>query len=339
MTGFNGRIAHCVVRRSMSDAWTTACLCFTSRGMTRKRFPHGFPKLWEPSNVATGPCGDSRLLRVVLAIPFARQPLPHPLRKGQAIESARDLQSFPAHQSCRRDKGRRVYALPARADHSHYGPLEMSKRRGVPGAVELLQRSDSHMMDDSWTWTATLRRRNDGRFTLSLIQTVTNPPAYRVPGLVGFRRGAALYDFLPGPWHEWTSESLDEEDWARVIDKIATLDAKLAPEVAEAVHADFHPPPAPPPSQVELHARRATWSKEGFGGAGGMAGAKKGALHRRAATIYAQRYLELHGRLPDGTHHVDELVAVAHISGQHRVRADITYPPAPEDGDPLKTSR
>jgi hypothetical protein len=67
------------------------------------------------------------------------------------------------------------------------------------------------------------------------------------------------------------------------------------------------------------------------------------AVHRgmlfRAARWFAMRYYVQHGRLPEGTHHVDcsfgpsgdsDLRHPMAGSGPSRVQADITYPPAPD---------
>jgi hypothetical protein len=57
--------------------------------------------------------------------------------------------------------------------------------------------------------------------------------------------------------------------------------------------------------------------------------------HKRAAEVYARRYFDRHGRLPEGTHHVvlgidrDLHMGVTLDPRNNRVEADITFPPPP----------
>lgn len=172
--------------------------------------------------------------------------------------------------------------------------------------VTLLEKSDWNMLDDEWTWYAYLRRRKDGRFTLSFRQETKHPiGVYRPTGLVGFKGAAALYQFLGAMWSEHTGDDLDELTYDKIAEIIDSLDRRVADELRKILRDERNPPPPPPPSPVALHVARARWSQEGFGGAGGLNAAFQGALRRRAAAFYADRYLKRNGTLPEGEHVVE----------------------------------
>lgn len=207
--------------------------------------------------------------------------------------------------------------------------------------VELLETNGHGIGGASWTWHAVLYRRNDGRFTCSLSQVMWLPAkTYRVPGLVGFRKGAALFDYLHSAWAEYSGEHLDEEDWRTVADKVSKLNQKLAGEMRQAIDTEYYPPPSPPPTAADLHARKATWPRERWSGAGGLVPAYQNALRSRAARFYANRYLAEHGRLPTGVHRVEVSVGPANSGADttppfgtesSRLTVDITYPEVARD--------
>ena len=59
-------------------------------------------------------------------------------------------------------------------------------------SLTLLEERSTDVSGNEFAWYAHLSVRKDGRYTLSLQQEVSKPPAWRVRGLVGFRNGSAL---------------------------------------------------------------------------------------------------------------------------------------------------
>lgn len=178
-------------------------------------------------------------------------------------------------------------------------------------SVVLLSEDFWNHVDDRWTWQAVLRQRNDGRFTLSLVQQVERPPSQRVPGLVGFRRGAQLYEFLNSRWEELTSEPLDEVKWKRLSRLVRAFNKALGDELVSAIaneDLDLRPP-SETPSQVEAHAARASWDPSGFSGPmGGMRGFAEANFKRmrsQAVLRFVQQYVSEHRVYPVGEHLIE----------------------------------
>lgn len=209
------------------------------------------------------------------------------------------------------------------------------RHKAASEAAELtiLEHTDGNLLTDRWTWSARLRRRRDGRFSLSFKQTTASPPALRAPGLVGFSKSAALVKFLDETWPELTGFPVGELEWSDVVLKTRALDVLLSDSIQEAVRLRFDSPPATAEQLLaQAHAANATWAKEGFRG---LAGVGLDMRRRRAATVYALRHLERHGSVPLGVHGValnaddDDVVPRGKASDRHVV--DIAFPVTPPE--------
>lgn len=205
-------------------------------------------------------------------------------------------------------------------------------------SVLLLECEDSNPTGDEWRWEAWVTRRKDGRFSCSLHQYALGASRgglHRPKGLIGFRSGKKLYEFLCWAWEENTGNPLAPDELEQAGKRLSSLDEKLARDMATALSDDLNPPP--PLTVPEMHARKATWEPRVWNGGGGLVQAFESSLRYRAAAFYASKYYAQHGSLPVGTHRVNVTVGPAGSgadilpplgTSRRTLDVDITYPNA-----------
>jgi hypothetical protein len=125
----------------------------------------------------------------------------------------------------------------------------------------------------------------------------------------GFASGDELFNFLDEAWSQENEERLDEANWEEIVTAIETVDARLATEVAQATQRNFNPPdtdsPPMPLTPLQRSVAGATWAHTSFGGGGAMwAAIAERTQGGKAIALFAQRYLQTHGVLPQGEHRV-----------------------------------
>lgn len=169
------------------------------------------------------------------------------------------------------------------------------ERTPRPWVIALLESDGSNPSGDEWSWTAHLKRRKDGRYSLTFSQRVRYPPAQRAAGLIGFREAAQMVDFLDDSWREFTGKQLSERQWREVASRLAAQDKAFSDAVQLAARTLLQRE-----DRIETPLRRAvdgaTWPQKWWDD-GGRTG-------RAAAAFYAERYLVKHGFLPTGVHRV-----------------------------------
>ncbi len=117
---------------------------------------------------------------------------------------------------------------------------------------------DGYGIVDSWVWHIDLALACDGRYTLSMVQFIIDPPTDEPAderALDGFSTGTELHELVNGIFSEH-EDPLSEEEWREMTDAIARHDPVLSAQVREAVLAALNRSGTPPDQLVNFARRR-----------------------------------------------------------------------------------